>query len=100
MSQYIDDSIPDPEVFDSGYTPEELDVLLAPFMKKKPSWPDENMAIAMQIGLSCGDVVSMSDRGTVLLETPREELDRRVAAIKEKLAAGTPLDEAVEAVVG
>jgi hypothetical protein len=88
-----------PELFDSGYTPEELDALLTPFMKKKPSWPDENLLTAMTIGLSDGDVVAMSDRGTVLLETPRAELDRRLAAIREKIAAGLTPAEALEAVL-
>jgi hypothetical protein len=88
------------KLIDSGYTEQEIDALLAPFMAKKQSFGDQNLLVAMRIGLLDGDVIETSDRGTVLLETPREELDRRVAAIKEKLAAGTPLDEALEAVVG
>lgn len=87
-------------VYDSGYTPEEIDALLAPFMKKKPSWPDENMAIAMQIGASDGDVIGMTEHDTVLLSTPRAEIDRRVAAIRAALAAGRTLDQALEQLDG
>ena len=85
---------------DSGYTEQEIDALLSPFMAKAPRWPDENLSTAMQIGLLDGDVVELSERGTVMLETPRDEIDRRLAAILAKMREGSSPAEAVEAVVG
>lgn len=85
---------------DSGYTEAQISTLLAPFMVKAAGWAEENLSTAMVIGLADGDLVELSERGTVLLETPREELDRRMAAIKEKMAAGMTQDAAIEAVVG
>ncbi len=85
---------------DSGYTEQEIDVLLAPFMVKKQSFGDQNLLVAMRIGLLDGDVIELSDRGTVLLETPRAELDRRLVALRAKIEEGMTPAEAVEAVVG
>lgn len=85
---------------DSGYTDQEIDALLAPFMAKRQSFGDQNLLLAMRIGLMDSDVVETSERGTVMLETPRAELDRRLAAIRAKVKDGLSPAEAVDAVVG
>lgn len=89
------------EVFDSGYTVPELDRLFESLTAGHPQPEGEDgLALALAIGLADGDLTPLSERGTVMLETPRAELDRRIAAIRARLDAGDDLAAAVEAVVG
>ena len=82
---------------DSGYTSDELDAIFDELTKGRAfTWGDEGLSIALQVGLSDGDVIEMTDHGTLLLSTPRAELDRRVAAIRLAMAGGATLDEAIE----
>ena len=98
-TDYIDE--PEPEVFDSGYTDAELDAIFAELAKGRVfTWGDEGLSIALAIGISDGDCIAMTEHGTVMLETPRAEIDRRVAAIRTALAAGCTLDAAIEAACG
>jgi hypothetical protein len=88
------------ETTDSGYTEVELDRIFSDLTKGVVfAWDEEELALAMTIGLADGDVVELSELGTVLLSTPRAEIDGRVSAIKSKIAAGIPLRDAVEATV-
>ena len=85
------------ELFDSGYTDRQLDRIFTSLAKgAKFSWPEEGLACALAIGLSDGDAVMLSERNTVMLTTPRAEIDRRVAAIRAKLNEGMTFQEAVD----
>lgn len=85
---------------DSGYKPAELRRIMAQFVVEPEQYPEQNFQNALAIGLLDGDVVEFSKAGTVMLSTPREELDRRVAEVKRRVLAGASVDEAVEAAIG
>lgn len=84
-------------LFDSGYTPAELEALFAALTKGARLDPDEAIIAAVGIGITDGDVLPLTDSGTVLLATPRTTLDRRVTKVRERLAAGDSLTEAIAA---
>ena len=98
MSSFaLDDDAP--ELVDSGYTPDQLDAMSREFSDKVPAWPEANFARALEIGLIDGDTVPLSPRGTAMLETPREELNRRIEALRAKIKEGMTPAEAVAAVL-
>jgi hypothetical protein len=101
MSSYLFDDLSERTPVDSGYTEAELEALFDELAKgARFAAPDEPFRLMLAIGLTDGDIVELSDRNTVMLETPRTELERRVAAIREKQTSGTPLQEAIEAALG
>jgi hypothetical protein len=90
-----------PELHDSGYTTAALESIFAGLAKGVTyADDDEPLALAMALGVADGDVLEMSDSSTVMLSTPRAELDRRVEAVRERMRAGSTFPEAVESVVG
>jgi hypothetical protein len=89
------------ELFDCGYTPAQLERLAARMFEGAEDLPQEEcFMLALCVGLIDGDVHWLSDTGTEMLETPRAELDRRLAAIEVRKAAGDDLPTAIRAVVG
>lgn len=84
-------------VYDSGYTDDQLEAIFVELTRGVDlSGGDAALSYALAIGISDGDVVGMTEHGTVLLSKPRTEIDRRVAAIRKDLAAGLTLDQALE----
>ncbi len=96
------DDTPEPELHDSGYTSGELDAIFDDLAKGQKFDSDEGVGsafgCALMLGIADGDVVPLTERETVMLSTPRDELDRRVAAIREKLRQGMTLGDAVDEV--
>lgn len=88
-------------VYDSGYTDDELEAIFVELTRGVDlSGGDAALSYALAIGVSDGDVIGMTEHDTVLLSTPRAELDRRIAAIRAALAAGRTLDQALEQLDG
>ncbi|SMF94311.1 hypothetical protein SAMN02949497_1621 [Methylomagnum ishizawai] len=52
------------------------------------SGPYAGQWLAIQLGLSDGDIVMIDDNGDLVLKTPKDEIDRRIAALREALANG------------
>lgn len=83
------------DLHDSGYTEAELDALFAELTQGVTfAFDEEAMMLALAIGISAGDVVMLSESGTVMLPGTRAELDANVAAVRAALAKGKPLREA------
>ena len=87
----------DEPLFDSGYTEEQLDAIFDSLLKGHDPDIHERFWLALEIGIVDGDVLPPDNgRETVMLQTPREELDRRIAAVRAAMARGATLQEAVE----
>ncbi len=84
-------------VYDSGFTDAELEDIFHELTRGVDlSGGDAALSYALAIGISDGDVIQVSERGTLMLTTPRAEIDRRVAAIRKALAGGLTLDQALK----
>lgn len=86
--------------FDSGYTSEEIEAILDELVDdatERELGPEAGLMVALEIGILEGDVLEVSDAGTVLLSWPRSAIDDRIAEIRAALARGTPLLNAIAA---
>lgn len=85
--------------FDSGLTHRELDRLFVRALGRKrikEMSSFEAFSTALVLGVSDGDLVAVSNRGTIMLSTPRARIEANVAAVRAALDAGKTLDEALE----
>jgi hypothetical protein len=62
----------------------------------RDSGPDERLRVTLALGISDGDVVEIGDDGFVELETPANEIARRVALAVEARKCGEDVLEAIE----
>lgn len=85
----------EPQRFDSGYTPEELDAILASLTAGQALTGEDATEVALEVGLSDGDVTWLSRNRTVLLSTPRVTIDANVELVRRALAAGQSMAEAL-----
>lgn len=86
-------------LFDSGYTEPQLDALLTRTVgAARLATLDEigAMGVSLALGVSDGDVIELTDGGTVLLRTLRATIDGRCNVVRAELARGATLDDALE----
>ena len=84
----------DPQ-FDSGWTPDEIFSMLEQL--PRGTWGGDDLYIALTIGLLDGDVIETSERGTVLLSTPRAISEARLKEVHSLLSQGMGIDAAIDA---
>jgi hypothetical protein len=82
---------------DSGYTEDELDTLFAELTAGEDLEGEAALGLALALGLADGDLVALSERGTVMLNTPRATLDANIATVRTLRAQGHSLTDAVNA---
>lgn len=80
---------------DSRLTDAEVDALVAELTVDLEPESEAVFIRCLTVGLVDGDVIQSTDAGTLLLRTPRAEIDARIATIRRHVAAGVPLAEAV-----
>jgi hypothetical protein len=81
-------------LYDSGYTDRELDGIFRSLVNGDELDWLESFVSAFVIGLCDGDVVPLTQGGTVRLRTPRAEIDSRVAAVRATMKDGATFREA------
>lgn len=91
---------PDRLLFDSGYTDKELDGIFTSLAKDADLDWLECFTSALVIGLCDGDILTFAEPGTVMLRTPRAEIDGRIAAVRAGMMEGATFQEAVCALPG
>ena len=87
-------------LFDSGYTDRDLDKIFRSLVNGAHLDSLERFTSAVVIGLCDGDVVALAEGGTVMLHTPRAEIDRRVAAVRAAMTDGATFQQAICALPG
>lgn len=85
---------------DSGLTPDQVDAILDELIDSASGaelGPDSGIIVGLRLGLLEGDMLHTSPAGTLLLPTPRTEIDRRVDVMRAAVASGKPLIRLLEA---
>lgn len=86
----------DKPLVDSGYTDNAISAIVRKFLKAEGADQipgDSGLMVAMCLGLAEGDVVALSQRGTVMLPETRDAIDARIARARDMLAAGMSLPD-------
>lgn len=93
------DDRPDP--VDTGYTLDEIETIVEELIDdvaRAELGEDAHLIVALEIGLLEGDAIELSAAGTVMSATPRDEIDANLTAIRDSIAAGATLQEALDKV--
>ena len=88
-----------PAVFDSGHTLEQIDAILEQLIDELARLElgrDAGLIVGLEVGLLSGDIVQTSQAGMVMLPEPWSVIKARLQTVRNEVARGASLNEAIE----
>ena len=88
-----------PAVFDSGHTLEQIDAILEQLideLERSELGRDAGLIVGFEVGLLSGDAVQTSQAGMVMLPEPWSVIKARLQTVRNEVARGASLNEAIE----
>ena len=85
------------EIFDSGYKLGEIYKLVGEFTDDSVrEMNDPGMFVAVCLGLLEGDMMALSEYGTLMLPEPRAAIEARIAKVRKLRATGLTMAQVLE----